>query len=469
MVGGLLIMSSFLCASFKTFEFHDRLSSLLKSPKYKDVKVGISIQQLSNKNAEKVVYEKNQYEYFIPASMMKLMLSATVFSYLHPLEQFETPIYTNGFISNNILQGDLIIKGIGDPSLTTTHLLQIVKAIKSLGIHKIEGKLIYDDSFLEKPSYSGTSARYYNALSSALNLNNNVVHLNIKKDYSGLEPEYKTSYVSLIDKSVINKKSSRIGFPKLTVEPFLRGDRYTISGTVTHGDEKNHNLECAVTRPSVYFATCLYELFQSNGIDILGNIEKGMVPDDRVLLGIIKGDMLKDIVYELNQDSNNMIADSLGKSLGGSLFGAPGTTEKGVRAIKKFCYDDLSIAEEDIYIYDASGLSVDNRITPRQFSTLLDNVYKKQRIGVFLIDSLVKQGVHPDHVHPIPPSYLDVRLKTGTLAQHGINTMGGYIFDSRSNDVYSFVIMTENHKASPKSYQGTYTNPILSLIFSEIQ
>ena len=90
--GGIVLFSSFCFASFQTFEFHDRLASLLNSSMYKDVRVGINIQNLSKEGPYKVVYEKNKDDYFIPASMMKLMLSATVFSYFHPLEKFETPI-----------------------------------------------------------------------------------------------------------------------------------------------------------------------------------------------------------------------------------------------------------------------------------------------------------------------------------------------------------------------------------------
>jgi serine-type D-Ala-D-Ala carboxypeptidase/endopeptidase (penicillin-binding protein 4) len=459
-----------LCfADFKTFEFHDQLDDLLSSPLYKNVRVGISIENLSKEDAYKSVFKKNESDYFVPASMMKVLLSATTLSYFHPLDKFETPLYINGFISNQILFGDLIIRGIGDPSLKSKHLIQIVAAIRSLGISKIEGDLLYDNSFIKTTNYSLSTARYYNAPSSALNINNNLIKLRINKEKTGLEITETCSYSNLIDHSKVQFSGKYSGFPKLTVRQYELGDTYTVSGIVTNKDQANHNLECVITRPSLYVTKLLYELFQSEGVMITGEVKKSLVTNESVLIGIIKGDSVTNIVFELNQESNNMIANSLCKALGGKIQGAPGTTQKGIEVIKQFCEYKLMLPNQSLYLDDASGLSMNNKLTPFQFSRLFEYIYRTPNLGIFIIDSLVKQGDHNLHKQPKPPSKLQVNLKTGTLTQKGINTVGGYMYDTNNKEMYTFVIMTEAKKSSPKAYTGTFTNPIMKLMFESVE
>jgi len=464
---GLCVASTCCFAEFKTFLFHDRLSLLLQTPKYRHVDLGISIQNLSKPEPYRQVYRKNDTDKFIPASMMKIFLSATVLTYYHPLDQFETPVYTNGYISNNVLNGDLIVKGIGDPSLRTSHLVQIVEAVKTMGIEQINGDIIYDDSFFVETPYTSKSARYYNAPSSALNINKNVVRFRINSDYTGLEPIEESSYVTFHDRTKILPHSTTYGFPSLRVSQEGYGDYYTIRGNVTPQDELNHNLECVITRPSLYFATYLYELFNREGINVLGGISKGEVDEKGILLGLIKGDPLNRIIYDLNHESNNMIVSSLCKSLGGTVYNAPGTKEKGLKVMNRFASEKLKIY--DLNVSDASGLSLDNRLSPQNFSDLFHYIYETPHLGRFVLDSMIQQGEHPDYQHPKPPDHLVVRLKTGTLAESGVNTVGGYIYDAKNSEMYTFVIMADNKKSTPKAYKGTFTNPVLTLIMDSIR
>ena len=121
----------------------------------------------------------------IPASIMKSSTTAALLSILPPDYRFPTRVYTTGKIYNDTLQGNLLVKGSGDPSLNSRYVAdsgdicsQIVNTLKQKKIKAIEGNLIIDESIWSGPSYpeswaSGDLPHAYGTASHGLNFEDN--------------------------------------------------------------------------------------------------------------------------------------------------------------------------------------------------------------------------------------------------------------------------------------------------------
>ena len=115
----------------------------------------ISYEVLDLKTGE-VVASHNPMQCATPASITKLITTATALELLGGDFQFSTYIETNGTIENGILNGDLIIRGGADPTLGSIHLGDrafldyFVKVIKHKGINHITGNVIIDPTCLDR-------------------------------------------------------------------------------------------------------------------------------------------------------------------------------------------------------------------------------------------------------------------------------------------------------------------------------
>jgi len=110
-------------------------------------------------------YYKNLYEYkpeapMIPASITKLITSACAFSKLGQSYNFLTVIYTDdNNLSDGTINGNLYIKGYGDPDLYSVDIDYLSKIVYNTNIKEITGNIIADESFFDNDYY--TIAGYY--------------------------------------------------------------------------------------------------------------------------------------------------------------------------------------------------------------------------------------------------------------------------------------------------------------------
>ncbi len=142
----------------------------------------------------------------------------------------------------------------------------------------------------------------------------------------------------------------------------------------------------------------------------------------------------------------------------------PGTRQKGISVLEKFCIKEIGLEKGSFSIGDASGLSIKNRFSARQFTKALNHFYKKKKIRNAFLPSLARQGHHPHAMNPVPPDDIKIFVKTGTLSVSGVNTVVGYIFPEKINEVFSFAILANRLEPGPMTYSGTLTNPLLNAI-----
>ena len=140
-------------------------------------KTSVSIVALpSGKN----VYASNTGKGLLQASVMKLVTTAAALHYLSPEYRFKTEFLYQGQRQNGKIQGNLVIRGGGDPRLSSQDIWQIAKQIKASGINEITGNLIVDvhffDAYDRAPQWETERTQWaYDARLSALALNFNTI------------------------------------------------------------------------------------------------------------------------------------------------------------------------------------------------------------------------------------------------------------------------------------------------------
>ena len=123
----------------------------------------------------------------ITASTMKTVVSSAALGLLGPHFRFETPVYLDGELKDGTFKGDIIIRGLGDPTIGSVFLpcqanivQEIIDALHARGIRKIEGTVIGDDSYYSYPYFDedwdvGDLAYDYGTAVHALNFHDKII------------------------------------------------------------------------------------------------------------------------------------------------------------------------------------------------------------------------------------------------------------------------------------------------------
>ena len=122
-----------------------------------------------------------------PASIMKLVTSEAALSLLGPDHHWMTRVHATGSISGDVLNGDLIIEGGGDPRLAHEDLMRMLRALRQLGVREIRGDLVLDRSLFQPAladaaAFDGQPARAYNAQPDALLLDAKALNVRLLPD-----------------------------------------------------------------------------------------------------------------------------------------------------------------------------------------------------------------------------------------------------------------------------------------------
>jgi D-alanyl-D-alanine carboxypeptidase/D-alanyl-D-alanine-endopeptidase (penicillin-binding protein 4) len=162
-----------------------KIAQYLKRPGVRSADWGIEI---LDPTTNKVLLAVNPDKTFLPASVLKVVTTSAALEKLGPDFRFHTGVYTNGTLSGDgILDGDLILVGRGDPNLMDTEgellqqpaLQELAEKLVDLGIKKVDGNVVGDDSYFDDSSHGkGWTTQdlrsAYGAPVDALSVNNNV-------------------------------------------------------------------------------------------------------------------------------------------------------------------------------------------------------------------------------------------------------------------------------------------------------
>jgi serine-type D-Ala-D-Ala carboxypeptidase/endopeptidase (penicillin-binding protein 4) len=97
-----------------------------------------------------VLFAHNDTKPVVPASNAKLPVAWTALTRLGPAYRFHTELYGVGTREGAVWDGDVVLKGFGDPTLTSTDLGVLAKKLRLSGISRITGRVRGDESFYDQ-------------------------------------------------------------------------------------------------------------------------------------------------------------------------------------------------------------------------------------------------------------------------------------------------------------------------------
>ncbi len=345
-----------------------------------------------------VLFESNSTRPFIPASVLKLLTSLAAMDVLGKDHRFATQVY---FDPASLT---LYLKGFGDPLFISEVIQALVDQILDVySIRRID-RIVLDQSYFAnniRVPGKGESVNPYDAGVGALCANFNTIVFRQAADGSFISDEPQTPLLPVFLDDIkktglsngripLSKKQSRV-YPGQLIQYFLDKKNISVSGHVALGPF-----------PPVSDPVTFYSPFP-----------------------------LSSIIRNLLKYSNNFIANQLVLAMGAKRYGPGADLEAGLNVMRD--YADKKLRLRDLQIFEGSGISRQNRLSPCQMIRILK---------AFLpYENLLNQSGR-DH------------YKTGTLT--GVRTRAGY-FTGKDKKKYPYVIMINQRK---KGYDTIYKKMI---------
>ncbi len=421
--------------------------------------------------AGKPILKHNIHKPLLPASVQKLVTTATAIMMLGNDHQYETLLQHDGTVDRRgVLRGNLYIKGSGDPSFGSSHLefspdldeifAEWLNIINRVGITAITGSIIaderiFDDEMVPRRWLWEHIGNYFGAGSSGLSVHENEYTVYFKAGPSvGSRAEVIGTKPEVPGMSFINEVTT--GAAGSGDQVYIFGAPWVaerrLTGTVPLG-ANDFPVRGSMHDPPGFVADSFRNYLIKNDIEVEGksasyrtiNNNDIYVSDDRVTLSTHYSPLFFDIIYRTNLHSVNSYAESLIKSI--SLSDQDqGSLNGGIETLKNF-WQSNGMNTEQMVLYDGSGLSPSNRITADQLMTVL-SVSSQHPSFTLLLQSLPLAGYSGSLANHFRGSASEglLRAKSGYL--NGVRSYAGYTTMQNGN-LAAFVIIANDYNCTP--------------------
>jgi len=425
------------------------LRALLRRPELQPAQVGVWVEAIGwrplaeesknpwtiqdyNPSARRtVLFERDPDKLFLPASNLKLLVSAAALDRLGAEFRYATPALAVAPIGpDGTLTGDLFLRGAGDPSLDYEGLRAVVQTLKESGLKRVAGGVVGDETlFPDNGPGLGWEwddlPWYYAPEISALSLRRNRVDVRVRPGQDAGQPAQvevspPNGYVQIDNRAltVAQGKTATIRY-----ERALGGSVIEVTGEIPMGGQEISQ-GCSVPQPALYTATVLTDLLRENGVAVRDAPRTGTSPKDARTLAILESPPLRDLIRWLNKYSDNLSAELLLRTLGLQHRGQ-GTVAAGRQAVATFL-EKYGLDTARLNVADGSGLSRHNLVSPHLLVDVLRVMAHHPQADVFY-RSLPIAGVDGTLRGRMKgtPAAGNVRAKTGTLSH--VSALSGYV------------------------------------------
>ncbi|OTA17896.1 penicillin-binding protein 3 [Xenorhabdus vietnamensis] len=456
----LKITSRIACIlSFSLSIFSANASSIEKSAQYLPAGTNFSfIAQVVGSKEPLMDYHGQQMA--LPASTQKLVTALAALLQLGKDYRFKTTLESDANISNGALEGNLTARFVGDPMLTRSQLRNMVETLKQSGIKQINGNLIIDVSiFASHDKASGwiwnDMTQCFSAPPSAAIVDKNCfsVSLHSSKQPGELAFVRVPSFYPVTVFSEVKTLAKGSSEAKYCEFDVTTGDlnQYILTGCLTQRDEALP-LAFAIQNGPSYAGKILKNELNIAGIELKGHIRRQSVSQQpEKTLALNQSIPLNNMLKIMLKKSDNMIADTIFRTLGHHYFDVPGTWRAGSDAVRLILKQKAQIDLRNTVMVDGSGLSRHNLITATTMMDILQFISQHDDELDF-ISMLPRAGY--DGTLAYRPSLhgagLDGKVfaKTGSL--QGVYNLAGFM-TAASGQQIAFVQFISAYSVPPEN------------------
>lgn len=451
------------CAAFRSIRFHadpvrqlqDSIDAVLSDSIFVPGRASVKVASLDRKE---ILYDLDSKMLMRPASNMKLLTSSTAIALLGKDYQFKTHVLTDTSLSDGVLNGNLYIKGFGNPDLKTSDLDTLASQIKFAGIKTVKGKIVADVSFFDD-LFWGNGWMWDDEPDSdemfitPLSINKNCIFVIVTPGQSAgdsvkIETDPPTKYVAVINhaKTVKDTVLNPLSVMRLFKE---RLNTIIVEGEVLAGASPSRT-KLSVWRPELYAAQLLKERLERDSIVTESEPIIGVSPPYAKEIAT-HSQRLDSMIVNLNKVSDNLSAENTLKTLSAIKRGIPGNAASGINIVYEFL-SSLGIDTTRFHMVDGSGVSHYNLLTTEMLEQLLEAMAQKPDLFPLLYQSLPIAGVDGTIGNRMKqtPAEGNLRAKTGSIS--GVSSLSGYV-KTADGELLVFSIMMQNFIGASRRYR----------------
>lgn len=461
----------------------------LQTAKMPETAVAFSVLPMSQSTTNTSLFSWRAQSPMNPASTIKLLTTISAIDLLGPQYRWKTNVYATSPIEQGVLNGNLVWQGQGDPKFVPEELSQIMNDLHQLGIHEINGNLVFDrsaysPSVKQTAPEDGESSRTYNVPPDALLYSFKTLSFKISNVDGEPQITYTPRLLGLHVKNQLKSSKDSCGDWTKNIKAEVRQ---------VNADEWNasflgkFSIHCPDTSWNIVALSS--NDFLKQGImaaweDAGGTWKKNPeVIDGQIAINLKPlishlGISLADAIKDTNKYSNNVMARQIFLTIGLEKGSKPVTTDESSQIIKDWL-KKLNLQFSELVLENGSGLSNIERISPQSMTKLL-NFAARSKNSDIIVNSLPIAGVdgtmkhrlisrlkklwdgnsseltfNPDTSLPSTLQKSGAYMKTGTLQT--VRAVAGYVV-SKSGKVYAVSSMINHPNAA---MGGTSVNDAL--------
>ena len=402
-----------------------------------------------------------------PASVLKTVATATALEILGEDYRYPTTLEYDGILENGTLEGNLYIKGSGDPSLGSSHfapgqnkfLSTWIAALQKAGIKHITGSVISDESIFDTEGVSIKRLRadmghYYAPGSYGISIFDNMYKLSLQTGAAGTRPVLKGTepdipfirFKNYLKAAPVSSDSAYIIGAPLDDVRYLYG--------VLPANREAYVLKGDIPDPALYLARYLTDQLQQKGIRVDGSPscyrieveENRWKKGERKEIVTTYSPTLREIASICNHVSHNLYADALVKTVG--LQYKPRRNEmissfgRGVQVVKEY-WEKKGLDVFPLRMNDGSGLAPADKVSAGFMGELLVYMATESAVSDAFIASLPQAGIEGSVRNFLKGSKLQgkAHLKSGGIT--GVRSYAGYI--TKDGKTYAVAVFSNNY------------------------
>lgn len=438
--------------------------------------IGVKIQSLDSGD---IWYERNANKLFMPASNEKILTTAASLMFLGPDFRFTTTVGHTGSATEGTLNGDLVVKGDGDPTLYSRFYKEPqevwrgwAKQLKEKGITRIAGDIVGDDNaWADEHIGNGWPADdlspWYYAEFGPLTFNENYVDIKITPPATvdgevKLEPNVKSSYYTL--KNEIRVVPEGEGRNNVTLSRPFGSNVITLGGTVVAGSKSLEETP-TITNPTLWYVTALKETLEAEGIQVDGkpvdidDPNRVATTQEPEVLIEHQSPPLREILAALMSRSQNMYAETMVYTMGWKDQGK-GTFPAG-RAVVRRELEKFGVAPNSFVFSDGSGLSRYNYVSPETIVNIYTGLLQSEYGEIWRETQAVagKSGTLRNRMKDTPAAD-NMRGKTGLISN--VRALSGFV-KTAGGETVVFSFLTNAHLLGSSELDNLYDGVVVML------